>query len=80
MRIASYNQMFGCDGQSLVEFGIVHGLHKLKAYEAVERRARLERTVETIRQAAAEIQGMPSLLLRALAKVVFPHFGGPPMR
>ena len=62
MRVASYNQMFGCNGRSLSESLRVHTLHKIKSHGAVARRANLERTAETIRESNADIVAIAEVL------------------
>lgn len=62
MRIAIYNQMFGCDGRSLSGFLSTHYLHRAKKYHQLEKKVNLNRTLKTIQKAKADIVGIMEVL------------------
>lgn len=58
MKLATYNQLGGCNGKSLSEFLKVHALHELKQYQQFEKYTDIRRTIRTVQQANADVLGI----------------------
>lgn len=58
MKLATYNQLGGCNGKSLSEFLKVHVLHELKQYRQFEKYSDIGRTIQTVSQANADVLGI----------------------
>lgn len=82
MRIAFYNQMFGCNGRSLLELIYVHLLHATQNYNPIEKFTAISKTIQTAIKSKAEVIGISEILgekqreeiKEGLKKEGFTHF------